>query len=927
MWKVICGAVIVLALASGCKTTSLKPPAGIPDEQAAALAKVRGASRTPVVVRFSERRIRFASFDVKAPGAKDDSPAQKAMAFLERHADLFGLMTPRETLYVSRLVRNAGGDHVFFDQHAGPIPVFGAQIAVHLRDSRVVAVNGDYVPGTLPVAAPALTAESAIELALQHAGSGSRLAGAAKLNYFDWRMLYDPSKIRPQRIAETRLAWRLTVLEPARSSGWDYFVDAVSGAVLTRLPTDRHQMARKDYWIRTANNLGQAPFCNYRMPTDWFTEAGVLPGVIPDAEGNAAFNTTNVIYDFFYNNFSYRSWNGNDVQIRLNLDDFDSAGNAFYMGICGHFGFGNNMASRDIIAHEFTHGVTDSTAGLLYCYESGALNESYSDIFGALIETSNWTIGEGTPVIRSLSNPPVRTESLTVDPCGPLPPLTGCIVPPGFSPGPFTFAHPDRMSALIGNATNDSSGDFGGVHVNNGITNKAAFLVAVGGTHNGVTTVGIGRAKTAQLYFEVLTGFLTHNANFQSSADATILVARAMANSGRNGFTAADACAVNNSFAAVELSLVDNDCDFIADVIDTDDDGDGVSDPSDNCPLSSNPGQADRDGDGIGDACDRDADGDGVPNAVDNCPVTPNATQANSDRQNDGGDACDDSDADRISDAIDNCLWHPNFDQKNTDGDALGNVCDPNDDNDGIPDVSDNCPLVANADQADPDGDGSGTACDGCPNHANTGLDVDNDGIDNACDPDDDGDGVPDLSDNCQLVRNADQQDINGNGVGSACDPAEQIAVGPGLTKFETNIVRQRLERNQVIELPFVPNLDDPRLCGWPGSARAIQVSVSAAGPFVAAVVDDTGRFASQVEVSREGTMEFIPRADFCAPQVFVGSGEHERRGDVRTAFRARSYSLQIWPHISLPTESKLRIDVEVIERPDPFITPKPPVK
>ena len=62
---------------------------------------------------------------MEAPGAKDDSAAQQAMAFLERYADLFGIVTPRETLYVSRLVRNAGGDHVFFDQHAGPIPCSG----------------------------------------------------------------------------------------------------------------------------------------------------------------------------------------------------------------------------------------------------------------------------------------------------------------------------------------------------------------------------------------------------------------------------------------------------------------------------------------------------------------------------------------------------------------------------------------------------------------------------------------------------------------------------------------------------------------------------------------------------------------------------------------------------------------------------------
>jgi hypothetical protein len=224
--------------------------------------------------------------------------------------------------------------------------------------------------------------------------------------------------------------------------------------------------------------------------------------------------------------------------------------------------------------------------------------------------------------------------------------------------------------------------------------------------------------------------------------------------------------------------------------------------------------------------------------------------------------------------------------------------------------IADNCPLVINQDQADADGDGAGNACDRCPTVADTGIDGDGDGVDDACDPDDDGDGVADASDNCPSVKNADQRDINRNGIGTACDPQEQIAVTLGQSDFDLPI-RQRLEQNQVIELNLVPNFEEPGLCGLAGSGLTIQISITAGLSFVAGVVDDTGRFAGHVEGESEGAMEFVPAADLCAPQV-PRSGESV---SLKSAFRGRSYALQILLRNSPPDGSTLRVKVEVIER------------
>ncbi len=91
------------------------------------------------------------------------------------------------------------------------------------------------------------------------------------------------------------------------------------------------------------------------------------------------------------------------------------------------------------------------------------------------------------------------------------------------------------------------------------------------------------------------------------------------------------------------------DLDGQGDVCDDDDDNDGVLDPNDNCPYTSNPDQVDLDGDGLGDPCDADPDGDGIgddPGETDNCPMVPNPAQEDQDGDQ-LGDACDaDDDAD-----------------------------------------------------------------------------------------------------------------------------------------------------------------------------------------------------------------------------------------------------------------------------------------
>jgi Zn-dependent metalloprotease len=799
-WIVATTLIIAGAFASGARAEE-----GIPDARAQALEALRKESAVPPQVRFEGGIVRFAQIQIQVP-VQDKDPERAAAAFLADHRELYGI-EDTDSFYVRRVIRDESGDHVFLGQRRDDVRVLDAELSIHIRDGEVIATAGAYVPELPASTEPAVTAESAKARAAKAAGRKATTAGEPRLAF------YAPGLLNPEKTPVSRLIWRITTVNDAGAI--EHYVDAINGKVLKSIATARDA---KHLAIGSNNNGGEFG-CAFLSHSGWFNENGTLPGATPDTEGFKAFTNANSIYDFWRNQLGRDSWDGLGGGTRDELDDGASAGNAAYIPFCGHFVFGDNMSALDVMAHEFTHGVVDKTAHLSNGDHQNALHESYGDVFASVID-GNWTIGEGTPggAFRSLSNPP-------------------------------TFGDPDRMTQFM------PGGD---PHANGGITNKAAFLIAMGGTQNGVTVSGIGRTKLADLYYDVLTTWLPSNATFNLAADLTTTAATVAATTGRHGFTRADACVVGNAFAAVELRAPDLDCDGNPDALDPDDDNDTIADTADNCPAVSNPGQADSDGDGRGDACDNDADNDGVANTSDNCRMTPNPAQADINR--DGiGDACSDLDADGVKDATDNCVFNRNAGQEDRDGDHIGDACDDDDDGDGVRDIADNCRMTANASQADGDADGVGDACDGCPVNANVGDGPDGDGIDSACDPDDDNDGVLDGSDNCPSVANAGQTDINRNGIGTACDPTEMITVDPH-TRFVLGDPRFRLEREQVIHLPI--RLLWPEGCDWSDPGCLGEIRVDTVFDTAVRIVDDSGAVIAQDVAGRAHVLRFAPGGD-----------------------------------------------------------------
>jgi len=241
---------------------------------------------------------------------------------------------------------------------------------------------------------------------------------------------------------------------------------------------------------------------------------------------------------------------------------------------------------------------------------------------------------------------------------------------------------------------------------------------------------------------------------------------------------------------------VDPDGDGVPNNFDSDDDGDGVADSSDACPLD--PGGAiDTDNDGTCNYADTDDDADGVADASDAFPLN-GSESVDTDRDGVGNNADTDDDNDGVADTTESSNGTDplladtdgdgRFDgsdafpldpaeSKDTDGDGIGNNADTDDDNDGLTDAEEIAlgtkPLIA-----DTDGDTVADSIDAFPLDATRSVDTDGDGIDNIADTDDDGDGVADISDAFPLDPN-ETMDTDGDGIGNNTDTDDD---GDGLS-------------------------------------------------------------------------------------------------------------------------------------------------
>lgn len=236
-----------------------------------------------------------------------------------------------------------------------------------------------------------------------------------------------------------------------------------------------------------------------------------------DATVNKAYDYAGVVRDYFQKNYGYNSWDNQGSDLVLNVHFSQNYNNAFWDGDEMTFGDGDGRVftsfvnSIDVTAHELAHGVVQTTSGLVYLKQPGALNEHFADVFGSVIKqhlngetarTSNWLIGDTImgptlqgQAIRSMKAPGTAYNN----------PLMG------------KDPQPDHMKNYY-----SGSGDNYGVHINSGIPNKLFYLVSMA-----ITT-----KKAGLLWFETLKTLSTQT-HFKQFKAALLKIAKSLASKGK----------------------------------------------------------------------------------------------------------------------------------------------------------------------------------------------------------------------------------------------------------------------------------------------------------------------------------------------------------------------------------------------------------
>jgi bacillolysin len=487
-------ALVWAASAGAAPGTTPRPVERLASDSRAPLAVFRDRTGDPY---FLTGRIPVTEFSAaaSAAGRGDDFWSAYGGVFGMRDADEELALTDQET-------DEYGVTHLRYTQRYRGLAVHGHELVLHLKKGQAIAANGEFADGLSLSTTPAVS------------GAGAAWAAAGSVrSRGPRRTVGRPTLlVHVDGLGRGRLAWLTTVASSDPLGLWRVFVDARTGDVL-RLYNDV-ETAQNRQTYTNAND----PDCNVEGAPDCVLPGSLVRSEASPASGDAVVDDPHshaaAVYQYF-SRFGRDSYDGAGHAMRSTVhfgDDYNNAfwcpddcATAFGSGLGGQTVYGDGDGSffsplgrdLDVVAHEWTHAVTDSEANLISFGQPGALNESYSDVFAAMIDPdtngNEWLIGEdawtpGTPgdAFRNMANPAANGDP----------------------------AHMSQYFHIIDDA--------GGVHVNNGIPNRAAYLAA---TH---PSYGIGRDALEDIYYYALTNCLTQSSDFLHNLQCLLFAAQAV---------------------------------------------------------------------------------------------------------------------------------------------------------------------------------------------------------------------------------------------------------------------------------------------------------------------------------------------------------------------------------------------------------------
>ncbi|MHC4698889.1 MAG: M4 family metallopeptidase, partial [Planctomycetota bacterium] len=516
--------------------------------------------------------------------------AAEPMDFLNQYGDLFGVSDAATELTKAKTeLDHLGQTHTTYQQHYLGLRVFGGVLKIH-QDSNmnIIAANGRFlrIPGWLK-STPTLTPDAAEAAARAEIDGGELTIEQNDL------VVVDPGSYGGPPIGP-HLAFYVIVSDRSALIREAFFIDARTGRALDRWSLIKTALNRRVYFG-----------LNTTVYRAWPARFEGDPA-ITDHDANRAYDYSGDFYDFFWRMFDRDGLLDGTPYIMYATVHFGAlppsgfCPNAMWDDRTGDTAYCSGVAQDDVVAHEWGHALTAVTANMVYRYQPGQLNESYSDIWGELVDLFNGNAG----FVGGLSAPlwPVPHDYI-----GPGTDLPNNLRPTGQC-SPFQTGYYNGVRWLVAEDSTSVNGfqgairdmweptcfgdpdrgyhpyqtcnpqDNGGVHSGSGIPNHAFAILTDGKVFNGYSVVGIGPIKAAAVWYRALLYYLLPISDFRDAYTALIRAAQDSIGTipvdPRTGepsdeeFTDFDAQQVDLALRAVEMNQR-GACGASADVVDT----------------------------------------------------------------------------------------------------------------------------------------------------------------------------------------------------------------------------------------------------------------------------------------------------------------------------------------------------------------------